>query len=82
MNQQEAEALYRTVWYQYCLTSNSNKKGFLEALMDDIQPSIAKSPADPRWNKFIETLPGYTDFWDNCLVRVCEDVEKKCGTGS
>ncbi len=81
MNRQEAEQVYRSAWYQYCLTTDEEKKKFLEETMDYAQPFIAKGPKDPHWKEFTDTLPGFYEFWEEWKKRMdmfCEGLPKKC----
>ena len=59
----EAEEVYRAAWHQYVLTSDEGTKRVLEKVMDGAQVKIAVGPKDPRWQAFIDTLPGYREFW-------------------
>ena len=65
MRNTRAENAYRAAWYQYCLTSDEKHKIQLEKFMDNLQPEIAAGPNDSRWKEFIQTLPGYIEFWED-----------------
>ena len=78
----EAEEKYRAAWTQYCLSSNQRTKLAMESLMDEIQPQIARGPMDPRWKEFIDTLPGFQEFWNNWLRDVETWVEDHFGNSN
>lgn len=76
MNKNEAKAAYKAVWTQYCLATNLEDKLALEKVMDGLQPDIAFGPADPTWQEFIKTLPGFTEFWNNWHDQMIASHEK------
>jgi len=44
------------------------------ATMQDQQPYLGAGPDDPEWIGFIETLPGYREYWERVLA---EDEEEQ-----
>lgn len=71
-----AESRYRAVWSSYVLTSDPAEQRILEKLMDSLQPEIADTPSDPRWQEFADSLPGYRDFWSRFRVE-CDGMIAK-----
>jgi hypothetical protein len=73
---EQAEAAYAAAWQQWCMTSDVLAKNELERVMDDLQPQIAASPKDPRWSAFIDTLPGYREFWQGWYEAMKDHLDK------
>jgi hypothetical protein len=75
----EAEASYAAAWQQYCLTPQDDtvQRQALEEAMDQLQPQIATSPKDPRWPAFIDTLPGYKQFWEGWGAEMMQKAARK-----
>lgn len=67
MTTDEAKEVYRQAWVAWCITQNPARKQQMEQLMDDAQVFIAKSPKDPEWGAFAQTLPGFLEFWQKQL---------------
>jgi hypothetical protein len=61
----DAKKAYNQAWSAWCLTTDEGDKHRLEQVMDGLQPQIANGPTDPPgvWHEFIDTLPGYREFW-------------------
>jgi hypothetical protein len=50
-------------------------------LMDGVQPAIATGPNDPRWGRFLKSIPSFMDFWESCrLEKLAEEIEKSKAT--
>lgn len=77
----EAEEVYRAAWNQYALTSDEETRRALEKVMDEAQVKIAVGPTDPRWRVFIETLPGYREFWARFKAECDEKIREMKGRG-
>jgi hypothetical protein len=60
---ERAERAYAAAWASWLLATDREEKTVLERVMDAEQEKIATSPADPRWQKFADSLPGYREFW-------------------
>jgi hypothetical protein len=63
-DEQEARNQYSLAWTAYCLCTNDAARQQHEKVMDSLQPRIATSPADPRWQEFADSLPGFREFWE------------------
>jgi len=72
-----AEQIYAVAWKAWLLTTFPETKARLETIMDEQQIKIASGPGDPRWVDFIETLPGYKDFWKRIGDRLNERTQKR-----
>jgi hypothetical protein len=74
MTESEAREAYRAAWTKWKRTKDPQKQLQYEQLMDELQPSIATSPSDPRWKAFTKTLPGFDGYmaqwWGNVLSRL------------
>jgi hypothetical protein len=77
-----AEAEYRACWLAYLGCKDPAQKEMLEKEMDRLQPQIAYSPQDKRWDDFVDTLPGFREFWGRFAVEAKEmlaDIQRKYG---
>jgi hypothetical protein len=79
MTSEQAQGCYRAAWNQWLLTSDPDAKRALGRIMDFFQPYIANSPKDPPgvWDAFIDTLPGYREWWAAAHERAKKSVEQK-----
>jgi hypothetical protein len=59
----EARETYRVAWMKW-QRAGADEKRHLEKVMDACQRHIARSPRDPKWKEFAESLPGYLEFWE------------------
>ena len=75
----DIEAAYREAWHAWLLAPTHRIRKEMEHLMDQLQPGIADTPADPRWQDFKASLPGFQDFWDRRLDRDREAINKAFG---
>ena len=74
-----AEDCYRVAWHTWLTTQDDKTRQAMQQLMDDLQPSIASCPNDPRWGCFAKSLPGFLDFWERMQDECGEMTEKKFG---
>lgn len=74
MTPKTAKEVYRHAWAGWCFKPSRE----LEEVMDHCQPFIARSPEDPAWAEFVETLPGFIDFWTGKV----ESLKVTLGEGS
>lgn len=64
-----AEEAYAAAWINWNFSIDPAKRRGLEFFMDSIQSDIAEYPNDPRWNEFINTLPGYVAYWEGLRIK-------------
>lgn len=64
MTKEEAKEAYRQAWLGWCLATTRESKLRFEQTMDAMQSSIARGPG-PEWQAFVETLPGFVEFWES-----------------
>jgi hypothetical protein len=76
MTQDEAKEAYRQAWLGWCLATSSSSKQVLEKRMDSLQSSITRGPG-PEWQAFVETLPGFVEFWENWRDDTISELESK-----
>lgn len=58
-----AKQIYREAWEEYRFCFDEEDKVRLEKIMDNAQNSFPPIDKSTEWFEFIETLPGYTDYW-------------------
>lgn len=59
-----AEAAYRMAWTTFRSAGKLSDFSSLACQqMDALQMEIALGPFDPRWQEYIDTLPGFDDYW-------------------
>jgi hypothetical protein len=73
-----AESVFRAAWQTFMLTKCGEQKPGHSAricphcaaamLLDETQHAIASGPDDPRWIEFVDTIPGYYDYWEARLM--------------
>lgn len=63
MTKDQAKEAYRQAWLGWCLATTQETKHLHEQRMDGLQSSIARGPG-PEWQAFVETLPGFVEFWE------------------
>ena len=71
----EAEAAYREAWERWQSSIGLERKR-LGRVMDQLQPDIAEGTYDPRWQTFIDTLPGYRKFWGTAADRALKRLRR------
>jgi len=76
MTKSEAKEYYRQLWRSWCMTQDPDRKRDLEVRMDSAQILIAKRP-NSEWLEFIETLPGFVEFWSGWALRLILDEGRK-----
>lgn len=74
---EQAKENYRSLWYQFNLTTNPERRNALGQAMDFYQTCISDR-VDQTWIDFRDSLPGYNEFWGNFLKEALEEVEKAC----
>lgn len=62
MTTDQAKEAYRQAWMGWCLATKAESKRMFEQRMDSLQSSITRGPG-PEWQAFVETLPGFVEFW-------------------
>lgn len=72
MTKDEAKEAYRQAWLGWCLATTQETKFICEQRMDGLQSSIARGPG-PEWQAFVETLPGFIEFWEGWQEDQVED---------
>lgn len=75
MRREEAEVAYRDAWGRRKLSIGLERQR-LETEMDRLQLLIADGPKDPRWQAFIDTMPGYREFWRAEAKRLVTRIER------
>lgn len=73
-----ARKRYSDLWHQRCFETNEGMRREIGMLMDECQPVIAVGPDDPKWQQFVDTLPGFREYWD----RVYEQAMKRIHGGN
>jgi hypothetical protein len=68
-----AAEIYRSAWSSWLLVPRERDKLRYQALMDSVQSTIARGPRDPVWQAFIDTLPGFRDYWATVSQRLAEE---------
>ena len=68
MTRKDAQIAYRGLWASWLLTANDGRREWIEQHMDGLQPLIARGPNTPEWQSFIDTLPGFRDYWKNSAI--------------
>lgn len=75
MNKQEAQAAYLQAWRQRCLATSLNAQKAAERVMDAVQSAcVDGGRPGPEWRAFIETLPGYVEFWNRLYVETQQRI--------
>jgi hypothetical protein len=73
MTKDEAKEAYRQAWMGWCLATKSESKQRFEQRMDFLQTSITRGPG-PEWQAFVETLPGFVEFWESGILNIVSAV--------
>jgi len=76
MTSEEAQDAYRQAWTGWCLATKPEVKRMFEGRMDKLQPLVCERPG-PVWDAFIDTLPGFREFWDGWYVNTMESFMEK-----
>lgn len=56
------EEICAKVWIQICLSPNKKEIAKNFQVLGAFQEDIADGFADPRWKKFLDSLPGFRDY--------------------
>jgi hypothetical protein len=74
-DQKIAQHAYRKTWESWLLAKSPKRKRELEEIMDQLQPQCVDPPMPgPDWDAFIDTLPGYREWWDGQRAKLEERV--------
>lgn len=79
-----AEQAYAAAWSSWTQTADKETKRALEQAMDAQQEKIATGPADPRWQRFADSLPGYRVYWERVrreMEAMAKVIAKGCENG-
>lgn len=81
VTEEEARELYAICWRQWLLVGLDSRyqeirAAVLETVMDQVQPSIAEGPKDPRWKEFQDTLPGFREVWEQARKDMLDVQER------
>jgi hypothetical protein len=82
MSIEEAQEVYRAAWTSYLMCRDPKDKKEIEQVMDAAQPFCVESGRPgPEWEAFIDTLPGFRDFWDGFATKgrkIAREMKNRC----
>lgn len=79
------QAVFRSAWQTFMFTNcGDHRPGQSDricahcaaaALLDEAQVKIADGPNDPKWVNFVETIPGYYEYWERRIEEAQANAE-------